>query len=221
VEGLAVPRKLFTFCVLLVGFLPFVYSIYVSFRYDSHLPGEPDAATGRIYAVYPNHRLRFATKQEQDKLGRVTGGAFVGILLVMTGAAMLSQAGSSARVSFRHFPVSIADLREFPRALSPRRLTIFVRALWATARAHWRELFPFWLAPAYFLLMSHVGSRLFGQALTISVLVSLPIFWAFIRAGRLYAQGTISFPQAVVWIIVMPFLVLFALMPLLTLALGA
>jgi hypothetical protein len=128
-----VPRKLFAVCTLLVGFVPFLYSLYVSFEYDSRLPGEPDAAAGRVYAVYPNHRRRFATEGEVEHLNRITTGAFVGILLAMVGGATLTQAGSAPTVSLRHLPLSGADFLEIPRALSPRRLGAFIRSLWDSA----------------------------------------------------------------------------------------
>jgi len=216
-----VPRKLFALCALLVGVVPFLYSIYVSFEYDSQLPGQPDAVAGRVYAVYPNHSRRFATEGEVEHLNRITTGALVGILLAMVGAATLSQAGSGPTVSLRHLPLSGADFLELPRALSPRRLGTFLRSLWDSAWSHWKQLFPFWLAPTYFVFMSNVGSRWFGHVLTVGLVVPLPIFWAFIRAGRLYARGTISFPEAMFWIILVPFLVLLALAPVLRVALGS
>jgi len=112
-----------------------------------------------------------------------------------------------------------ADLKELPHALTPMRLAIFARALWGAVGSHWRELVPVWFAPAYFLLMWKLGSPLFGRVLTGSVLVPLPTFWAFLRAGRLFARGEISFAQCLVWIILMPLIVLVLLRPLLKLVL--
>jgi len=134
--------------------------------------------------------------------------AFASILIAAVSAAMLSDD-----------PPTVAglkaDLKEFPRALSPMRLGIFARALWDAAGSHWRELLPFWLAPTYFVLMWNLGTPLFGRVLTGTVLVPFPMFWAFIRAGRLFARGDLSFAQTLVWVILMPLLVLVLLVPLL------
>jgi hypothetical protein len=87
--------------------------------------------------------------------------------------------------------------------------------------SHWRELLPLWLVPSYFAFMGNLGSRVFGELLTMGILVPVPIFWAFIRAGRLYARGTISVPHVIVWVLLMPFFVLLLLAPLLRAALAS
>ena len=108
-----------------------------------------------------------------------------------------------------------ADLKDLPPAFTPMRLGIFARALWEAAGSHWRDLVPFWFAPPYCLLMWNLGSPIFGRVLTGSLLVPFPLFWAFIRAARLFSRGDLSFAETLVWVILMPLLVLVLLVPLL------
>jgi hypothetical protein len=216
-----VPRKLFAFLVLLLGAVPFAYCVYVSFQLDSRLPAQPDPVAGRVYALYPNHSRRFATQGEVDRFHGITTAAFLGSLVTMVGMGILSRAGSAPTVALRRVALSGADFQEIHRALSPRRLATSVRSLFDPVRSHWRELVPFWLVPSYFAFMSNLGSRLFGEILTMGILVPVPIFWAFIRAGRLYARGTISVPHVIVWVLLVPFLVLLLLAHLLRLALAS
>jgi hypothetical protein len=134
--------------------------------------------------------------------------ALVSFPLVAVSSAMLSDS-----------PPTVAelkaDLKELPHAFTPLRLGIFARALWEAAGSHWRDLVPFWFAPTYCLFMWNLGSPIFGRVVTGSLLVPFPVFWAFIRSVRLFSRGDLTYSQALVWVMLMPLLVLFSLMPLL------
>ena len=213
------PRKLFALCIL-PFMVPFVYLFYLSFEYESRLPAQPDPVAGRVHVRYFYGSRRFATQEELRYYRRVGSAAQLGILVAMVGVGILNRAGSSPTVSLRDVALS-GTVEEIRGALSPRRLGIFVRSLFYPVRPHWRELLPFWLAPSYFAFMSNLGSPVFGDTLTMGILVPVPIFWAFVRAGRLYARGTISLPQTIIWVVLMPFLVLLVLAPLLRVALAS
>ena len=213
------PRRLFTVCFLLFAFVPLIAVTRVRFQLDSRLPIQPDPGHGRIYAVWPNHSRRFATREEVEHLNRYDIGSFLGAIVAIIGAGMLARAGSSSTVSLRHLELA-GSAEEIRNALSLRGLGGFARFLLAPLRPHWRELLPMWLVPTYFGVIVNFGRPLFGDILTFGIMIPVPIFWAFIRATRPYVRGAIALPQVIVWIVLMPFVVLVMLSPLIRLFLG-
>jgi hypothetical protein len=214
-----VPRKLFTICFVLCAFVPLAAVIYVRFQLDSSLPIQPEPGHGRTYAVWPNHSRRFATREEVERLNRFDMAAFVGGIVAIVGAGMLTRAGSSPNVSLRHLELE-GSAEEIRNALTLRGLGDFARFLLAPLRPHWRELLPMWLAITYFAVMVNFGRPLFGDTLTFGLLIPVPIFWAFVRATRPFVRSAISLIQAMVWIVLMPFVVAVMFSPLIRLVLG-
>jgi len=194
--------------IAVIGMLNFMAFLVTSVLMGDALNGQ--ISDGHYYLFNKFHRPTYVEVSRNVYMYSWWHGvsAFASILLVLLSAAMLSDR-----------PPTIAgltgDLKDLPRAFTPIRLGLFASSLSAVASSHWKDVVPFWFAPTYFIVMGRLGGLVFGQLLTGTVLVPFPIAWAFLRAGRLISRGDLSFGQALIWVFLMPFLVLLALIPLL------